>query len=105
MWYEIANLEGFFIVVIGICTLVVLVGNTVKTFNDWLKPRKTLEERVDALEEYGKNDNERIKELEKSNKLQLKSMSLILDHYINPQNGIDKMQEMRHEINEFLISK
>lgn len=102
---DIANIEGFFIVVIGLCTLIVLVGNTIKTFKDWLAPHKTLEERIEALEEYGRNDNARIKNLEDSDKLQLKAISVVLDHYINPNNGQSKMQAMKEEISEFLINK
>ena len=50
------------------------------------------------------SDNERLKDVEMSNKMILQCLLVIINHDITG-NGIDKMKEARDELQEYLINK
>ena len=49
------------------------------------------------------NDNKRMKKIEESNQMILKSLIAIINHEITG-NGIEKMKEAREDLQNFLIN-
>ena len=49
-------------------------------------------------------DNKRLKEIEESNKMIMKSLSVIINHEITG-NGVEKMRVTRDELQEYLIDR
>lgn len=87
---------------------IVLRGNVASVLCKILKPVITTSKRIDQLEEFAKNDNEKIKKLESQNK-ELKEMNIaiikscyyILNHMITG-NGVDKMTKTRDSLVDLL---
>ena len=68
------------------------------------KPGDDLRSDVDRHEELLRRDNERMQEVEKSNKMILQCLLVIINHDITG-NGIDKMKAARDELQEYLINR
>lgn len=95
--------------VLAVAGGIVLLGNAGAAINRWLSPalqvKRDVEEthqRVDELEEHGRNDFVAIKELQQMNKLQCQAMLCMINHMIDG-NGVANMKKTREEIQELLI--
>ena len=105
-------------VIAGVLAFIVLVGNAVKTMNDWRqhasKPTDDKiadhEQRISDLEECCSEVKGKLKadwdfqqdELE-MNQLMLKSIKRLLQHAVDG-NDTAKLQEMEQEIDEYLLA-
>lgn len=69
-----------------------------------LKPKDDMKEMISDHEEKLKNDDERLKEIELTNKLILQSLLVIINHDITG-NGIDQLKKARNDIQQYLIDK
>lgn len=101
---ELLQLEGFFVVFIGACTFIVLLGNVVKTVREWAKPAVDVAGRLDRHDELLANDNKRLGELEESNRLMLRAISQIIEHEVSG-NHTEQLKKVRDDINSYLINK
>lgn len=90
--------------ILGFCGLVTALFGIWKIANEIRKPSEDLKAKVEQHDELLKNDNERLKEIEQSNKMILNCMFVIINHDLTG-NGIDKMKETRDELQEYLINK
>lgn len=68
------------------------------------QPYAELEEAVKQHEQRLKNDNERLHELENSNRIVLRANKAILGHMVNG-NSVDKLSASIQEIDQFLIDR
>lgn len=98
----LVEIEGFVIVIAGICAAIVLIGNVVRTIKGAAKPAKEFAQRVDDLERKVSGDWEFRQEQEEFNKLMLKSMKQLMKHEIDG-NDVKGLQAMEAEIDAFLI--
>lgn len=90
--------------ILGFCGLVVALWGVWKIVKEVKKPSDDLKAKVDEHDELLKNDNERLKDIEQSNKMILNCMFVLINHDLTG-NGIDKMKEARDELQEYLINK
>lgn len=87
-----------------LCGLITALYGVWKIIKELKKPSKDLKAQVDAHERLLSADNERLKEVEASNKMILQCLLVIINHDITG-NGIDKMKKARDELQEYLINK
>lgn len=90
--------------IIGFCALITALWGIWKIIKEIKKPEDDLKETVDRHEKLLDNYNNRLKEVEDSNKMVLQSLLVIINHEITG-NGIEKMKKARDDLQEFLISK
>lgn len=98
-------------------TFITAISVAINWIIQWISklftPHNNLEKRVDAVEkkvakhdEILANDLLRIADLEKQNKLIMKSLLALLEFDIdNSQTNVDKMKRVREEINAYLIER
>ncbi len=90
--------------ILGFCALATALYGLYKIIVELKKPSTTLKAEVEKHKEYLANDMTRLNEMEESNKMILKSLLVIINHDITG-NGIDKLKEVRNELQEYLIDK
>ena len=90
--------------ILGFCAFVGAIWGFWKIVKEVQKPKDDLVKKVKLHDELLKKDNERLKEMETSNKLILQCLLIIINHDITG-NGIEKMKETRDELQEYLINK
>lgn len=90
--------------ILGFCGLVTALWGVWKIIKEIKKPSEDLLAKVQLHDELLKKDNERLKEVETSNKMILQCLLIIINHDITG-NGIEKMKETRDELQEYLINK
>ena len=90
--------------ILGFCALVTALWGIWKIVKELKKPSDDLKATVERHDRLLNTDNERLKEIETSNKMMLQCLLVIINHDITG-NGIDKMKEARDELQEFLINK
>ena len=83
------------------------IGATWGTYKIYKEVKKPNEDKAKMLLEHERklqNDDERLKEIEATDKLILQSLLVIINHDITG-NGIDQLKKARDEIQEYLINK
>jgi hypothetical protein len=90
--------------IMGLCALATALFGVWKIIKEVKKPSDELKAEVEQHDRLLKDDNERLKDLELSNKMILQCLLVIINHDITG-NGIDKMKVARDELQEFLINK
>jgi cadmium resistance protein CadD (predicted permease) len=90
--------------ILGFCGLITALFGVWKIVKEVKKPSDDLKAKVNHHDELLNNDNERLKDIEQSNKLILNCMFVLINHDLTG-NGIDKMKEARDELQEYLINK
>ena len=90
--------------ILGFCSLLAALWGVWKIVKEIKKPKEDLVKKVNRHEELLKKDNDRIKEMETSNKLVLQCLLIIINHDITG-SGIESMKEARDELQEYLINK
>ena len=90
--------------ILFICSLITALWGIYKIIKELKKPNADLKNEVYRHAKLLDSDNERLKEVEESNKMILQCLLVIINHDITG-NGIDKLKETRDSLNEYLISK
>lgn len=90
--------------IMGFCALVASLWGLWKIVKEWKKPSDDLKSTVDKHDALLDNDNKRLKDIEDSNQMILKCLLVIINHSITG-NGIEKMKDIREELQDFLINK
>lgn len=88
----------------GFLALVGSIYAFYKMIKELKKPSDDLKEKVESHDELLTKDNERLKEVEQSNKLILQSLLVIINHDITG-NGIDQLKQTRENLNNYLVNK
>lgn len=89
--------------IIWICTFIASIWAVWKIIKEVRKPNHDLKAKVERHDELLDNDNKRMKKIEESNQMILKSLIAIINHEITG-NGIEKMKEAREDLQNFLIN-
>ena len=89
--------------IIWICTFIAAIWAVWKIIKEVRKPNRDLKAKVERHDELLDNDNKRMKKIEESNQMILKSLIAIINHEITG-NGIEKMKEAREDLQNFLIN-
>lgn len=90
--------------IMGFCLLITTLWGIWKIVKELKKPNDDLKNTVAQHDKLLDNDNKRLKEIEDSNKMILQCLLIIINHDITG-NGIDKMKDVRDELQEFLINR
>lgn len=90
--------------IVGLCGVITAFWGVYKIYAEIMKPNKELKKKVELHEQFLNNDKRQIQEIQDSNKIMCKCMLVLINHEITG-NGIDKMKNMRDELQEFLIEK
>lgn len=90
--------------ILGICLFISSLWGVWKIVKEIKKPSDDLKSVVVKHDELLSKDNERLKEIEVSNKMTLQCLLVIINHEITG-NGVEKMKEARDELQDFLINK
>ena len=88
----------------GFCAIVASLWGLWKIVKEWKKPSDDLKSTVNKHDALLDNDNKRLKDIEDSNQMILKCLLVIINHSITG-NGIEKMKDIREELQDFLINK
>ncbi len=91
---DIAYLLGFIVSVWGV----------VKIFKEVVTPYRIKMKEIEKNTEYLRRDDKRIKDLEDSHAMIYEYLLVMLNHEITG-NGVDKMKQVRDEMQEFIINK
>ena len=90
--------------IIFICSLITALWGVYKIIKEVRKPSKDMQAEVNRHTKLLDSDNERLKEVENSNKMILQCLLVIINHDITG-NGIDKLKTTRDKLQEYLIEK
>ena len=90
--------------ILGFCGLITTLWAVYKIVKEIKKPSEDLKEKVEKHDHLLADDNERLKDVEKSNKMILQCLLVIINHDITG-NGIERMKECRDELQGYLINK
>ena len=98
------QIKDFALVVLAFATLIVLVGNVIKTIKEWRKPQSDLKAWQKSVDDRLKSDHERLKAMEDGNKVVCRGILALLSHEING-NSIDKLKASQSEMTNYLIDR
>ena len=90
--------------ILGWCGFLASVFAVYKIWKEIKKPTDDKNKMILEHEKKLKDDDERLKEIETTDKLILQSLLVIINHDITG-NGIDQLKNTRDEIQEYLINK
>ena len=90
--------------ILWFCALITSLWGAWKIVKEWKKPSDELKKTVEKHSELLDVDNKRLREIESSDKMILQCLLAIINHNITG-NGIDRMKEIRDELQEFIIKK
>lgn len=95
----------------AIVTLSAAIAVVVKVVNKAREPEHSQNERIDALEKKVErfeqlfdNDNKRLIELEKGNRVMQQGMLALLSHALNG-NDVDSLKKAKEDLQQYLIGK
>lgn len=90
--------------IMWLCSFITLIWGVWKIAKEFRKPNDELKAKVEKHDQLLDKDNKRLKEIEQSNKMIMKSLSAIINHEITG-NGVEKMKATRDELQEYLIER
>lgn len=90
--------------ILAICSLITAVWGVYKIVKELKKPNENLKEEVARHSQLLDTDNERLNDIEESNRMVLQSLLVIINHEITG-NGIEKMKDTRDKLQEYLIER
>ena len=90
--------------IMGFCALVASLWGLWKIVLFWKDTTADVIYTLDKHDALLDNDNRRLKEIEDSNRMILQCLLVLINHSITG-NGIEKMKDIREELQDFLINK
>lgn len=90
--------------ILAICAFISAIWGVYKIIKELKKPSDDLREEVERHSNLLDTDNKRLQEIESSNKMILQTLLAIINHDITG-NGIDKMKQIRDDLQEYLIER
>lgn len=91
-------------VILWILGVVASVGGAVAIVAKIMAPYRKLKDEVEAHRVALERDHARLTNIDECNKLQLKALMNIVNHELTG-NSIDKLKDVRDEINDYLLDK
>ena len=86
------------------CTFVAGLWAVWKIVKEIIKPSEDLKRKVEKHDRLLDKDNQRLAQIETSNRMALQCLLDLINHDITG-NGIEKMKETREELQNYLINK
>ena len=90
--------------ILWVCGFIGAIWGVVKIIKEIKKPNDDKTKMLLEHEKKLKEDDERLKEIEPTDKLILQSLLVIINHDITG-NGIEQLKNTRDDIQEYLINK
>lgn len=90
--------------ILWICGFIGAIWGVYKIYKEVKKPNEDKAKMLLEHERKLQNDDERLKEIEATDKLILQSLLVIINHDITG-NGISQLKDTRDEIQEYLINR
>ena len=90
--------------ILWLCGFIVAVWGVIKVIKEIKKPNDDLKTEVARHTLLLDEDNDRLKAVEDSNKMILQCLLVIINHDLTG-NGVDRMKEVRDELQEFIINR
>ena len=90
--------------ILALCAFITAIWGVYKIVNELKKPNDDLHKEVERHSRLLNTDNERLQDIEESNKMILQTLLVIINHDITG-NGIDKMKDTRDKLQEYLIDR
>lgn len=101
--------------VLYICTAITTISAAVTVIVSWINKAKEpnarqnlrldqLETKIEKISIYLDNDNIRIKAIEEGNKVTQKALLALMSHALNG-NDLDKLEEAKNSLEQYLINK
>lgn len=101
--------------VLYICTAITTISAAVTVIVSWVNKAKEpnarqnlrldqLETKIEKISMYLDNDNVRIKAIEEGNKVTQKALLALMSHALNG-NDLDKLEEAKNSLEQYLINK
>lgn len=90
--------------IVSICTFIAAVWGVWKIIKELKKPNADMKRVVKDHTCRLDDNDERIKDVEETNKMILQCLLVIINHDITG-NGIDKMKEVRDNLQEYLVNR
>lgn len=100
----LSELETFVAVLFVLFGGVITIGKVVDTIKSWKKPGRDVLKRLSDAEAHLDTDNRRLKQLEESDKVIMKSQLAMIEH-MKTSNGFNKLEEAANLINNHLLSR
>lgn len=88
--------------ILFLCGAVVTIWGAVKVYKEIVAPHNQRKKELEIQKQYLERDNERIKKLEESQTMIYECLLVMLNHQITG-NGVEKMKEVRNQMQEYLI--
>ena len=101
---KLEQIRDFVIVLMALLAFIVLIWNAVKAIREWRKPADDLQLWRRDVDQKLNRDNDRLNELEKSDRVILRGINAMLSHEING-NSTEKLVESQREITNYLIDR
>lgn len=89
---------------LSICGAITAIWGVYKIFKEIRKPSSDLQNQVQRHEELLHKDNERLNKSQQDYNMICRCLLVQLDHQITG-NGIEKLKQMRSELNDYLIHR
>lgn len=101
---EYSDVQTTVIVILAACALIGILWNTYKISKEARQPAEERIRRLEVLEEHDENDNKRLEQLDRESRLILKAQFVIIEHLMT-SNGTPQLQEVKDEIQTYLINR
>lgn len=102
--YDYKDLVDFFLMFLSGCGVISIIGGAWVVIKKLKQPSDEFHKQVQNHEVYLQRDFERLNEIETDNKVICKALLVLINHGIT-NNGIDRMKEVRDELQQHLINK
>ena len=105
---KLEQIRDFVIVLMALLAFIILIWNAVKAFREWRKPSTDAQSDLQSwrrdVDQKLNRDNDRLNDLEKSDRVILRGINAMLSHEING-NSKEKLLESQKEITNYLIDR
>lgn len=96
------DIELTFIVILAACSAIASLYGVFKIIKEIKKPNEERDHHLEEIDRKLENDKREIEHLKDMMKLNLKGQMYTLDHILHDDH-LDKLEDVRDEIEEFLI--
>lgn len=98
------ELDMIWQLILYICGGIVTIYGGINAVQKFFSPYKEIRDKIERHDELLESDNNRLKTIEESQRLQCKVQMVMLQHMITGDH-VDKLREAQEEIEAFLINK
>ena len=101
---DLANWQGFVLIVVAILGLFILIGNTVKTWREIRGPEKTVKDSVAEIQTRISEHDAEIKEMHEGLRYMCEASRALLNHAIHNGNT-SEMENASKDLDKYLTKR